>query len=62
MWTYWVEDDVRAATRPFKEYVVTWSRMQRPFMEEEDGADGFCLQSFNGAEAACALKQTCGSQ
>jgi alkanesulfonate monooxygenase SsuD/methylene tetrahydromethanopterin reductase-like flavin-dependent oxidoreductase (luciferase family) len=28
-----VDDDVRAAMRPFKEYVVTWSRMQRPFME-----------------------------
>jgi alkanesulfonate monooxygenase SsuD/methylene tetrahydromethanopterin reductase-like flavin-dependent oxidoreductase (luciferase family) len=28
-----VDDDVRAAMRPFKEYVVTWSHMQRPFME-----------------------------
>lgn len=28
-----VHDDVRAAMRPFKEYVVTWSHMQRPFME-----------------------------
>ena len=28
-----VDDEVRAAMRPFKEYVVTWSRMQRPFME-----------------------------
>lgn len=28
-----VDDDVRAAMRPFKEYVVTWSAMQRPFME-----------------------------
>jgi alkanesulfonate monooxygenase SsuD/methylene tetrahydromethanopterin reductase-like flavin-dependent oxidoreductase (luciferase family) len=28
-----VDDDVRAAMRPFKEYVVTWSQMQRPFME-----------------------------
>jgi alkanesulfonate monooxygenase SsuD/methylene tetrahydromethanopterin reductase-like flavin-dependent oxidoreductase (luciferase family) len=27
-----VDDDVRAAMRPFKEYVVTWSQMQRPFM------------------------------
>ena len=27
-----VDDDVRAAMRPFKEYVVTWARMQRPFM------------------------------
>lgn len=27
-----VDDDVRAAMRPFKEYVVTWSEMQRPFM------------------------------
>jgi alkanesulfonate monooxygenase SsuD/methylene tetrahydromethanopterin reductase-like flavin-dependent oxidoreductase (luciferase family) len=28
-----VDDDVRVAMRPFKEYVVTWSQMQRPFME-----------------------------
>jgi alkanesulfonate monooxygenase SsuD/methylene tetrahydromethanopterin reductase-like flavin-dependent oxidoreductase (luciferase family) len=28
-----VDDNVRAAMRPFKEYVVTWSQMQRPFME-----------------------------
>jgi alkanesulfonate monooxygenase SsuD/methylene tetrahydromethanopterin reductase-like flavin-dependent oxidoreductase (luciferase family) len=28
-----VDDDVRAAMRPYKEYVVTWSQMQRPFME-----------------------------
>gem|GEM_PF-80428 len=28
-----VDDDVRAAMRPFKAYVVTWSQMQRPFME-----------------------------
>jgi alkanesulfonate monooxygenase SsuD/methylene tetrahydromethanopterin reductase-like flavin-dependent oxidoreductase (luciferase family) len=28
-----VDDDVRAAMRPFKEYVVTWAQMQRPFME-----------------------------
>lgn len=28
-----VDSDVRAAMRPFKEYVVTWSHMQRPFME-----------------------------
>lgn len=28
-----VDDDVRAAMRPFKEYVVTWLQMQRPFME-----------------------------
>jgi alkanesulfonate monooxygenase SsuD/methylene tetrahydromethanopterin reductase-like flavin-dependent oxidoreductase (luciferase family) len=27
-----VDDDVRTAMRPFKEYVVTWSEMQRPFM------------------------------
>jgi alkanesulfonate monooxygenase SsuD/methylene tetrahydromethanopterin reductase-like flavin-dependent oxidoreductase (luciferase family) len=27
-----VDDDVRVAMRPFKEYVVTWARMQRPFM------------------------------
>ena len=27
-----VDDDVRAAMRPFKEYVVTWSQMQTPFM------------------------------
>jgi alkanesulfonate monooxygenase SsuD/methylene tetrahydromethanopterin reductase-like flavin-dependent oxidoreductase (luciferase family) len=26
-------DDVREAMRPFKEYVVTWAAMQRPFME-----------------------------
>jgi alkanesulfonate monooxygenase SsuD/methylene tetrahydromethanopterin reductase-like flavin-dependent oxidoreductase (luciferase family) len=26
-------DDVREAMRPFKEYVVVWSQMQRPFME-----------------------------
>jgi alkanesulfonate monooxygenase SsuD/methylene tetrahydromethanopterin reductase-like flavin-dependent oxidoreductase (luciferase family) len=28
-----VSDDVQEAMRPFKEYVVTWSQMQRPFME-----------------------------
>ncbi|MGE0388442.1 MAG: LLM class flavin-dependent oxidoreductase [Gammaproteobacteria bacterium] len=28
-----VDADVRAAMRPYKEYVVTWSAMQRPFME-----------------------------
>lgn len=28
-----VDDDVRAAMRPFKEYVVTWSQTQRSFME-----------------------------
>lgn len=28
-----VDDDVRAAMRPFKEYVVTWSHLQRAFME-----------------------------
>lgn len=28
-----VDDDVRTAMRPFKEYVVTWSQLQRPFME-----------------------------
>jgi alkanesulfonate monooxygenase SsuD/methylene tetrahydromethanopterin reductase-like flavin-dependent oxidoreductase (luciferase family) len=36
IWTHvdvLVDDDVRAAMRPFKEYVVTWSHMQRPFME-----------------------------
>lgn len=27
-----VDDDVRAAMLPFKEYVVTWARRQRPFM------------------------------
>jgi alkanesulfonate monooxygenase SsuD/methylene tetrahydromethanopterin reductase-like flavin-dependent oxidoreductase (luciferase family) len=27
-----VDDDVRLAMRPFKEYAVTWSHMQRPFM------------------------------
>ena len=27
-----VDDDVRAAMLPFKEYVVTWARMQRQFM------------------------------
>lgn len=27
-----VDDDVRTAMRPFKEYVVQWSAMQRPFM------------------------------
>lgn len=27
-----VDDDVERAMRPFKEYVVTWSKMQRPFM------------------------------
>jgi alkanesulfonate monooxygenase SsuD/methylene tetrahydromethanopterin reductase-like flavin-dependent oxidoreductase (luciferase family) len=27
-----VDDDVRAAMRPFKEYTVTWSAMQRPMM------------------------------
>lgn len=28
-----VDNDVRAAMRPFKEYVVTWAHYQRPFME-----------------------------
>jgi alkanesulfonate monooxygenase SsuD/methylene tetrahydromethanopterin reductase-like flavin-dependent oxidoreductase (luciferase family) len=28
-----VDDDVRAAMRPFKEYVITWSQRQRAFME-----------------------------
>lgn len=28
-----VDDDVRAAMHPFKEFVVTWSAMLRPFME-----------------------------
>ncbi len=28
-----VDDDVSAAMRPFKEFVVTWSQMLRPFME-----------------------------
>lgn len=28
-----VDDDVRVAMRPFKEYVVTWAAMQRPMME-----------------------------
>lgn len=28
-----VDDDVRAAMRPFKEYVVTWSQMHRGIME-----------------------------
>jgi alkanesulfonate monooxygenase SsuD/methylene tetrahydromethanopterin reductase-like flavin-dependent oxidoreductase (luciferase family) len=27
-----VDDDVRAAMRPFKEYTVTWAHMQREFM------------------------------
>ena len=27
-----VDDDVQAAMRPFKEYAVTWARMQRSFM------------------------------
>ena len=27
-----VDDDVQAAMRPFKEYVVTWAKMQREFM------------------------------
>lgn len=34
-----VDDDVRAAMRPFKEYVVTWSEMQRPFMEARGYSD-----------------------
>jgi alkanesulfonate monooxygenase SsuD/methylene tetrahydromethanopterin reductase-like flavin-dependent oxidoreductase (luciferase family) len=34
-----VDDDVRAAMRPFKEYVVTWSQMQRPFMEARGYTD-----------------------
>jgi alkanesulfonate monooxygenase SsuD/methylene tetrahydromethanopterin reductase-like flavin-dependent oxidoreductase (luciferase family) len=28
-----VDDDVRAAMRPFKEYTAMWSAMQRPFIE-----------------------------
>jgi alkanesulfonate monooxygenase SsuD/methylene tetrahydromethanopterin reductase-like flavin-dependent oxidoreductase (luciferase family) len=28
-----VDNDVRAAMRPFKEYVITWSQRQRAFME-----------------------------
>jgi alkanesulfonate monooxygenase SsuD/methylene tetrahydromethanopterin reductase-like flavin-dependent oxidoreductase (luciferase family) len=34
-----VDDDVRAAMRPFKEYVVTWSQIQRPFMEARGYGD-----------------------
>jgi alkanesulfonate monooxygenase SsuD/methylene tetrahydromethanopterin reductase-like flavin-dependent oxidoreductase (luciferase family) len=34
-----VSDDVHEAMRPFKEYVVTWSQMQRPFMEARGYAE-----------------------
>lgn len=34
-----VDNDVRAAMRPFKEYVVTWAQMQRPFMEARGYGD-----------------------
>jgi alkanesulfonate monooxygenase SsuD/methylene tetrahydromethanopterin reductase-like flavin-dependent oxidoreductase (luciferase family) len=34
-----VDDDVRAAMRPFKEYAVQWSAMQRPFMEARGYTD-----------------------
>ncbi len=34
-----VDDDVRTAMRPFKEYVVTWAKMQRPFMEARGYTD-----------------------
>lgn len=34
-----VDDDVQRAMRPYKEYVVTWSHMQRPFMEARGYAD-----------------------
>jgi alkanesulfonate monooxygenase SsuD/methylene tetrahydromethanopterin reductase-like flavin-dependent oxidoreductase (luciferase family) len=34
-----VDDDVRAAMRPFKEYAVQWSAMQRPFMDARGYTD-----------------------
>ncbi len=34
-----VDDDVRAAMRPFKAYAVRWSAMQRPFMEARGYGD-----------------------
>jgi len=34
-----VDDDVRAAMLPFKEYAATWSAMQRPFMEARGYTD-----------------------
>ncbi len=57
-----VHDDVRIAMRPFKEYVVTWSQMQRPFMEArgypaladtlaEIIADAAAAGAADGAEA-----------
>src|SRR5205823_1058870 len=34
-----VDDDVRAAMRPFKEYAVRYSALQRPFMEARGYGD-----------------------
>ncbi len=34
-----VDDDVHAAMRPFKEYVVTWAKMQAPFMQARGYSD-----------------------
>ena len=60
-----VDDDVRAAMRPFKEYVVTWSQMQRPFMEASgytDLADRLAeLIEAGGGEDAEARVQAGGN-
>jgi len=49
-----VHDDVRVAMRPFKEYVVTWSQMQRPFMEARGYPDLASSLEVIIAEAAAA--------
>ncbi len=56
-----VDDDVRAAMRPFKEYVVTWSQMQRPFMQARgyrDLADRLAqlIQAGKGRDAEARLQ------
>lgn len=56
-----VDNDVRKAMRPFKEYVVTWSQMQRPFLEArgyKDLADRLAelIAAGSGEEAEARLQ------
>jgi len=56
-----VDDDVRAAMRPFKEYTVTWSYMQRPMIEArgyKEMADRLAeLIAADGANAEARVQQ-----
>lgn len=56
-----VDEDVRRAMRPFKEYVVTWSALQRPFMEArgyKDLADRLAelIAAGGGADAEARVQ------